>query len=260
MPTDLVRNQTPEEIELLRKREELKAVRAELAERELELADLRAQLKNFEGRYLRQVGVLYADLDRWEARFAELEASRSGTADSHNRAEQARKRAEESEEAAAGAALRSNQLPPTPELRNLFREVAKRVHPDFAKDQTDREQRNILMAQANEAYRNGDAETLRRILEDYDPNNESIRGEAVDSELARITLQIAEARKNIEGIEQKIAALHDSEIARLLQNVENAERESRDLLMELAIGLRVRITELRNKCDLIQQQIERNGE
>ena len=116
------------------------------------------------------------------------------------------------------------------------------------------------MGQANEAYRNGDAETLRRILEDYDPNNESIRGEAVDSELARITLQIAEARKNIEGIEQKIAALHDSEIARLLQNVENAERESRDLLMELAIGLRVRITDLRNKCDLIQQQIERNGE
>jgi len=63
------------EAELLRKREELAAVRAALAERELELADLRAQLKSFEGRYLRQVGVLYAELDEWEARIAELEAS-----------------------------------------------------------------------------------------------------------------------------------------------------------------------------------------
>ncbi len=50
MPTEIVRHQTPEEVELLRKREELAAVRADLAERELELADLRAQLKSFEGR------------------------------------------------------------------------------------------------------------------------------------------------------------------------------------------------------------------
>jgi hypothetical protein len=54
MPTKIVRHQTPEEVELLRKREEHAAVRAELAERELELADFRAQLKSFEGRYLRE--------------------------------------------------------------------------------------------------------------------------------------------------------------------------------------------------------------
>ncbi len=72
MSGEIVRKLTPEEDELLRKREELASVRAALAERELELADLRAQLKSFEGQYLRQVGVLYADLDDWNAKIAEL--------------------------------------------------------------------------------------------------------------------------------------------------------------------------------------------
>ena len=78
MALEIVRKQTPEEEELLRKREELASVRAALAERELELADFRAQLKSFEGRYLRQVGVLYAEMDDLDARVAELEYGARG--------------------------------------------------------------------------------------------------------------------------------------------------------------------------------------
>ena len=68
MKTDIVRQLTPEEEELFRKREELAAVRTTLAERELELADFRSQLAVFNGRYMRQVGVLYAELDDWQAK------------------------------------------------------------------------------------------------------------------------------------------------------------------------------------------------
>ena len=74
MKTEIVRRLTPEEEELARKREDLAAVRAALAERELELADFRSQLAMFQGRYMRQVGVPYAELDDWQARIAELQA------------------------------------------------------------------------------------------------------------------------------------------------------------------------------------------
>ena len=70
MPAEIVLQKTPEHAALLDKREELAAVRTALAERESELAQLRAQVKTFEGRYLRQVGVLYAELDELEARIA----------------------------------------------------------------------------------------------------------------------------------------------------------------------------------------------
>ena len=90
MVLEIVRKQTPEEEELLRKREELASVRAALAERELELADFRAQLKSFEGRYLRQVGVLYAELDDWEAKIAEIEASLKPSTTASQRAQETR--------------------------------------------------------------------------------------------------------------------------------------------------------------------------
>ena len=76
MSTDLVQNRTPEEQELERKNVELASFEADLIQRELDLATLRADLAEFEARYLRQVGVLYAELDEIEARIAEAQASR----------------------------------------------------------------------------------------------------------------------------------------------------------------------------------------
>ena len=74
MSVQITRRLKPEEEEVLRKREELAAIRTTLAELELELVDLRGQLAAFEGRYLREVGALYAELDDWKARIAELQA------------------------------------------------------------------------------------------------------------------------------------------------------------------------------------------
>ena len=147
MALEIVRKLTPEEEELLRKREELASVRAALAERELELADLRALLKSFEGRYLRQVGVLYAELDEWEAKIAEIEASLKPSATASRRAQQTRKRAEETHEATHGEASKAKDFQPSADLKSLFREAAKRLHPDFAKDEADRQLRTRLMAQ-----------------------------------------------------------------------------------------------------------------
>ncbi|HXV79250.1 MAG TPA: hypothetical protein VEG60_05180 [Candidatus Binatia bacterium] len=76
MSTDIIRNQTPEELELQRKQAELESLEADLIQRELDLANLRAELTEFESRYLRTVGVLYAELDEIEAQIAEAQARR----------------------------------------------------------------------------------------------------------------------------------------------------------------------------------------
>src|SRR5580692_11089481 len=104
MSTHLTRRLKPEEEEILRKREELATIRAALAERELELVDLRRQLAAFEGRYLRRVGVLYAELDEWEARISELRARLEPSAAAKEQAEQAREQARQTYSEAHGAA------------------------------------------------------------------------------------------------------------------------------------------------------------
>ncbi len=60
MRTGLVRPPTPEEEELAAKRDELARLESMLADQELTLAILRAELAAFEGLYLRSLAVLYA--------------------------------------------------------------------------------------------------------------------------------------------------------------------------------------------------------
>ncbi len=61
----------PEDQELARKREEQASLEAELAERELRSANLRAELGAFERQYLHFVGSRYAELDELKAQIAE---------------------------------------------------------------------------------------------------------------------------------------------------------------------------------------------
>jgi hypothetical protein len=159
MNSQIARGTSPEEEELARKREELALLQAELAERELFLTNLRAELSAFEGQYLRQVGTLYAELDEWNARIAERLAKEEGTEESQSAATQARAQAEESDSAVHGQAAKVQEFIPSAELKALFREVAKRVHPDLATDEVDRRRRGQLMAEANAAYQRGDAAT-----------------------------------------------------------------------------------------------------
>jgi hypothetical protein len=259
MAGQIVKKLTPEEEELLRKREELASVRAVLAERELELADLRAQLKSFEGRYLRQVGVLYAELDDCEAKIAELEATLRPSATAGQQAQETRKRANETHEATHGEASKARDFQPSADLKSLFRETAKRLHPDFARDEADRLFRTRLMAQANEAYSQGDAEALQHILDEFGNSPESVHGEGVGAELVRIIRQIHQAKKNIAAIENELSSLRASEIAQLKRDVEVAQQDGRDLLAELAADVTNRIADARRKHETLTMELKSHG-
>src|ERR1700691_4570717 len=130
-PGHLIRRLKPEEEELLRKRGELSAIRATLAERELGLVDFRSQLAAFEGRYLRQVGTLYAELDEWKARISETQARLYAFTSSQAQAKEARKQARQTYEEAHGEASETPDFTPSPDLKSLYRNVARRIHPDF---------------------------------------------------------------------------------------------------------------------------------
>ncbi len=254
MPGGIIHKLTPEQEELKRKREELGAIRAALADRELDLADLRAQLRSFEGRYMRQVGVLYAELDDLDARVAEFEASLENSSATRQRAERARKRANDTHEATHGEVAKAADFKPTADLKSLFREAAKRIHPDFAKDDAERQRRTRFMAEANEAYSRGDAAALQRIIDEYSESSESIPGEGIGAELIRVIRQIAEAKKHIAAIEDELATLRNSEIAKLLKEAELAEQGGRDLLAELAVTVGKQVARAKKEYESLAQE------
>ncbi|MGA7157236.1 MAG: hypothetical protein WBY53_10330 [Acidobacteriaceae bacterium] len=237
----IARRPRPEDAELILRRAELATLRAALAFRETELDHLRAQLNSFEGRYIRQVGVLYIQLDDWEDRIANLLNPPTPQP------------ATESENTIAEPESEENIAAPHVEfqaLKALFREVAKRIHPDRAANPHDELHRTHLMAQANAAFLRDDAAILARMLHGYDPATDSGDDLTLAAQLARIRSQIVEAHHDLLTIAAEIEALHHSEMADLQTRTAQAALDGRDLLAELAarvkgsIGIAMRRYEL----------------
>jgi hypothetical protein len=252
MNSEIVRHLSPEEQELARKRQELAILQAELTDRELSLANLRAEVASFEGRYLREVGVLYAELDDWNAKIAELAAETDGSEEAKSAAAEARGQAEESYAAAHGEAAKAADFSPSPELKKLFREVVKQIHPDNAADEADRKVRNRLMAEANLAYRRGDADALRRILEEYKSSPESVKGEGIGADLVRVLRQIDRIVKRLAQIESEVIELTSSEIAKLMATAETAKTKGRNLLAEMK-------KDVLHRIDLARKEFEEHS-
>jgi hypothetical protein len=259
MSAEIILQQSPETTALLEKREQLAAVRTALAERESEVAQIRAQLKSFEGRYLRQVGILYAELDDLEARIAEREVDLYDSDAARRRAEEARQQAQETHDAAFGDAREAEEFDPPPSLKTLFREVARRIHPDFARDDAETKYFTLLMARANQAYSRGDTETLQRLLDDHLEINASVAGEGAAAEMLRITRQIQHAERDMARLDVEWNSLLGSEIAQLHVDAEAAAAEHRDLLTELATTIQEQIADARRRFELLDRQISVHG-
>ena len=168
----LVLRVSPEEEELQRKSAELAVSEADLLQRELDLATLHAELKNFEREYQQVIGTRYAELERIEQQIVEYMAYLESGSD----------------------------FTPSEDLKKLYREVAKLVHPDLTTDPVEKIDRQKLMAEANQAYEAEDIEKLRSILHSWESRPESVRGEGVGAELIRAIRKIAQCRDRLRAI------------------------------------------------------------
>jgi hypothetical protein len=258
MPSEIILQKTSDD-DLLEKRGQLIRIRTKLVEREAELAQLRAQLTAFEQRYFRQVGTLYAELDEIEARILEREVDLYGSDAARIRAKEARHRAQQTHQAAFGTSEAAEEVDAPPNLKTLFRDVAKRIHPDFARDEVERNHLTLLMARANYAYSRGDAETLQRILDDHFEINASSEVESSSAEIMRITRQIQHAERDIANLDAEQHTLLAGEVAQLYLDAETAAREHRDLLVELATSVREQIANAQRRFEFVDRQIKAHG-
>jgi hypothetical protein len=257
MITAIARIRMPEELELENKKAELRALQSELCRQELKLATLQAELRAFQHRYLRIVGVRYAELDRLEAQIAETLARRRPTDDrAHQRAAEARATAEASAQATGDTEDNrpATVFQPSESLKKLYRETAKRIYPDLTTDPTERLRRNDIMARANRAYEEGDESTLRAILNEWESGPDSVNGDGPDAELARVIRKIHQAKTRLCEIATSLAALKQSQLYQLKQQADRAAVHGRDLLREMADRLEREIQRARNRLSQLSAE------
>lgn len=224
MEYEIIHKLTPEQEELERKKAELAELGTELVEKELSLATFQAELNSFENEYMRVIGTRYTELDRIEAQINEYMALQESNQD----------------------------FKPSPELKKLYREVAKKIHPDLTTDDEERQRRQKLMAEANQAYENGDIEQLQAILQDWESSPESLTGEGISFDLIRIIRQIAQGRERLKIIQTEIQLLEQTELGQLRKKILQAKENGQDLLADMANELDKQINNLKEKLEQLK--------
>jgi hypothetical protein len=167
-----------------------------LVDAQVGLETLRVEVANLTRLHHSRLGPLYAQLDEYDALIAETVAALSGDPDDIRKAYEARAKisvmpdidepaaaAEPSDAApddqrSPGAA--GEHVPrqgdrgdgeslgrPSRMAQRLYRELARRAHPDLTQDPADKERRSAFIAKVNDAYRQGDVGTLQRLGEEW---------------------------------------------------------------------------------------------
>ncbi|MBD0708352.1 MULTISPECIES: hypothetical protein [unclassified Streptomyces] len=160
-----------------------------LIEFEIAVETFRVEVDNFSRLHHQKLGPMYARLDELDARIAEARAARTGDPEDLRKAREARAAVlpmpgvDElfhdwldsdglSPEAAAMLTDSPVQPPkrvrPGDEARRLYRELARKAHPDLAREEDERKRREEFITRVNAAYARGDEGLLRELLAEWE--------------------------------------------------------------------------------------------
>jgi hypothetical protein len=230
--------------------ETLRDREAELAAREAELAGFLAGLRQLRTRYLEEVGIHYTRLTPLEDAIA-AEEVRLGLRLADIDAEEAAKNAADpfdpSCDSRAGA----------PDgLKKMFRNLAKALHPDLATDDDGpaRDRRQSLMAEANRAYADRDAERLQLILRTWEESPEAVDASHPYGERLRAERRLAQIAERMIQIGAETAELRDSAVHRLQISLDEAASRGRDLFKQMIATVEREIVTAARRLEMLRRR------
>ena len=170
-----------------------------LAEAQIDLETTRFDLDRLTRLHHHHLGPMYDRLDQLDLLIAEAKAAMTGDPEQARRAYELRYGASgepafdpltdplppEPEDAAAAAPLidpeyastlrftepveeqQSKSTDPAKAMQRLYRELARKAHPDFTQEPMEKERRNAFITRVNDAYRRGDLYELQRLAEEW---------------------------------------------------------------------------------------------
>ncbi|MFI1656404.1 hypothetical protein ACH4ZU_16050 [Streptomyces sp. NPDC020472] len=234
-----------------------------LIEFEIAVETFRVEVENFSRLHHQKLGPMYARLDELDARIAEARAARTGDPEDLRRAQEARAAVlpmpgvEElfndwidtdglSPEAAAMLTDRPVQPPkrvrPGEEARRLYRELARKAHPDLAREEDERKRREEFITRVNAAYARGDEALLRELSAEWEAGPVPAEERLGESEELYARLEwLAERKDMLSAVARE---LEESAIGAMLRM---APDDPDQLLEEIAEQLLAQVSERENE-------------
>jgi hypothetical protein len=229
---------------------DLDALRAELTDLERRLSDrnaevlrTKAEFDTFRIRYRQEVGLLHDELDRIELDLAEAELGilKERLGDTP-----------EPPKDAPTDPLESAPRFTSDGVRKLFRDVAKAIHPDLARDEDARDRRHSLMIEANRAYALGDEEQLRAILQAWQRSPEAVQGSDQEAVRLRLVRRIDQIEEHLQALAAELGLLTDTSLWKLKTMVDDEAAKGNDLIKDMVRRLKRDIVVAGNRLDALR--------
>ena len=212
--------------------QEAERLRDRLAAIEEEQATLMAELAAFEADYLREVVTVLAELHEVEARIAALVAERSGAADDRRAARSARARARETTYAVKAIPPVPGPLP-TGDIKQLYREAAKRMHPDLAPDEDTRQHAEAFMKRLNQAFAAADAGAIADLVRQWESSPYATApAVAEEAQVARAARRVSALQAAVDRAQARLDEVRASDLAGMMERAMAAAVQGSDLLAE----------------------------
>lgn len=218
----------------------LQQLQDQLVERELALFERRQELAAFERRYRKALDSRYRWLEELLLQITKLRGEPSLPPGVDPR----------------GLTERLEPDPPSPEqaatAKQLYRNLARKIHPDLADGPEDRARRTQLMALANVARDQGDIRALEELLEDWELSPERVLGTGTVPELTRVIRRINQLQRRLTDAERELCDLDGSHLSLLRRDAEQAEARGIDLLASMASELEKVIVQTEDELQQLQ--------
>ncbi len=238
----LIRSQTPEDREYTRYLADVEGRRGRVAELQADLAALNVTLARFNAEYQTRVGSLFVELDRvqlaldeYERRIASLQSGQVDPAHIEDdiRAEFAGRHEEvRSEEANTRqyqqAFERSRDRPeldPDAQavIKSLYRELAKRYHPDLARTEEERRYREAVMQRVNAAFGQRDIATLQAVGQEVDVDDPAFEARSVGEKLVWAIREVARLDDLVTELDGELRGVQASDTYGLWRRQDSGE-------------------------------------
>lgn len=220
----------------------------QLAERYQTLA---SSIRVFECRYAPLIGLRYSDLEELRHK---VEASRRLLRERKHRME-----AGEPEPLAliplAAPEPDFVSFRPSLEIRSLYRELVRRIHPDLASDTDEQRRSHEFMAEAGRAYRLQDSGRLQELIEIWESNPERIERADAESEMLWALRRVAQLQADIRAMKTKVNDAEHSALAQLMQQVEQAKDTGFDLLGHMNEQVNEQIQQAEEDYERVQEAL-----
>ncbi len=147
-----------------------------------------------------------------------------------------------------------------PDIKHLYRMLARRYHPDLARTDSERYHQNEVMVEINQLYQEENLEKLMEMAGLEVPFYIKMRQGRRKSKQSGPQTELEKVKQELSEVQAKIIRLGSLPSVKLSLDVKLARFQGRDLLAEMAIDLRLRLDRRNAQRDYLRAQVRSNTE